>query len=400
VLAVLALVLAWHSVAWPVALAGVPTILVGLVGHDPFPPGAIALFLAAWTALALLLVAVREEFDLRALLNAPVIATAALAVLMVARLGVSPAHAYGSVKVRLFVAENLVLLVAGIAVARYARHFRILLTWLVVVACATAVVLANGLASGQIQANVGGRFSLDQQASPIGLGRDAANGILVAVFLVLVSRRTSLRLLALGALPVVAVSFIASGSRGPVVGLALGLVVLGVLALRERQARVRIALVALAAVAGALLVAQIVPAADVHRSLSVFNGGTGLSSNGRGQLWHEAWALFRAHPLLGIGVGGFASVDPIDLFPHNLFLELGAEVGILGVLAAAVVVAGAVRALVQAYRVRPSETALVAALLTAAFVNAQVSSDVSGNSGLWLAAGLALGLAQRARAEA
>ena len=62
------------------------------------------------------------------------------------------------------------LLVGGIAVARYHRHFRLLLTGLVVVACATAVVLARGLASGQVAATVGGRFSLDQQASPIGLG--------------------------------------------------------------------------------------------------------------------------------------------------------------------------------------------------------------------------------------
>jgi O-antigen ligase len=364
------------------------------------------LSLFGWTALALVFAAFRgsDAISIRALLNAPVIATTALAVLMIVRLGASPAQAYGSVKVRLFIAENLVLLVAGIAVARYGRHFRLLLVWLVVVACATAVVLAHSLAVGQAQENVGGRFSVDQQASPIGLGRDAATGILVCVFLVLAARSTPvLRVLALGALPLIAVSFIAAGSRGPVVGLTVGLLTLLVLTLRERRTRIRVVLVALAAAAGALLVAQLVPGQDIERSFSVFTGsGGGFSSNGRSELWHAAWQTFQQHPLLGIGVGGFASVVPLDLYPHNIFLELGAEVGILGVVAVVVVVLGGVRALWRAHRsaaLRP-EVALVAALLAAAFVNAQVSSDVTANSMLWLAAGLALGLAQRAEAEA
>jgi hypothetical protein len=78
-------------------------------------------------------------------------------------------------------------------------------------------------------------------------------------------------------------------------------------------------------------------------------------------------------------------------------------VGILGIVAAAVVVFGGVRALWRAERsgnaaLRP-EIAIVAGLLAASFVNAQVSSDVTANAFLWLAVGLALGLAQRAEAE-
>ena len=324
-----------------------------------------------------------------------------LGVLLIVRLQAGPTYAYGSVKARLFIAENLVLLLGGIAVARYNRHFRLLLTGLVVVACATAVVLARGLASGQVAATVGGRFSLDQQASPIGLGRAAAAGILVAIFLVLAARSNLLRLFALGAMPLMAVSFIAAGSRGPVLGLVVGLVVLLVLALRERRSRARVLLVAIAAIAGAVLVGQLVPGEDVQRSLSVLTGsGNGLSSNGRDALWHEAWHMFLAHPLSGSGTGAFAGIEPIDLFPHNLFLEMGAEVGILGVIAVLLVVLGGLRALRRADvlslgRLR-IEVALVGALLAAAFVNAQVSSDVTSNSALWLAVGLALGLEQHA----
>ena len=44
--------------------------------------------------------------------------------------------------------------------------------------------------------------------------------------------------------------------------------------------------------------------------------------------------------------------------------------------------------------------ALVGALLAAGCVNAQVSIDVTSYSALWLASGLALGLAQRAKTVA
>ena len=384
-------------------MAGIPTIFISLLGRNPFPNGAIALTLFAWALLALLFAVVRgnDALSFGRLLKAPIVATVVLAVLLIVRLGAHDTYAYGSVKVRLFVAENLVVLIAGVAVARYNRHFHRLLAGLVLVACATSVVLARGLASGQVAATVGGRFSLDQQASPIGLGRDAATGILVAIFLVLAARSSLLRLFALGAIPLIAVSFIAAGSRGPVIGLVVGLLVLLALALRERKTRARVLLVAIAAVGGALLVSQLVPGQDIQRSLSVLTGsGNGLSSNGRSALWHQAWQLFLAHPLFGAGTGAFSGISPIDLFPHNIFLEVGAEVGIIGVIAVVVVVLGGVRALWRAdvlslgkLRV---EVALVGALLAAAFVNAQVSSDITSNSSLWLAVGLALGLEQRA----
>ena len=399
--------LASQSVAWPLALGGVPTIFIGLLGRNPFPQGAIAMSLFAWTLLALVIAGARgnEALTFPALLNVPVVATLVLAILLIVRLGGSPAYAYGSVKVRLFVAENLFGLIAGMAVARYARQFRTLTTWLVVVAAATAIVLAHGLSSGQAQATVGGRFSLDQQASPIGLGRAAAQGIMIAVFVVLAVGPPLLRLFALAAIPVVAVSFIAAGSRGPVLGLVVGIVVLLALALRERRSRARVVLVAVAGIAGALLVTQLVPGQDVQRSLSVLTGsGNGLSSNGRNALWSEAWQTFHQHPLAGGGTGSFAAVEPVDLFPHNVFLELGAEVGIAGALAVLAVIGGAVAALRKASRLAAGrmrlEVALVAALLAAAVVNAQVSSDVTSNSAVWVAAGLALGLALRAAALA
>ena len=54
----------------------------------------------------------------------------------------------------------------------------------------------------------------------------------------------------------------------------------------------------------------------------------------RTTIWQAGWQSFQAHPLLGLGAGGY--LLPMARFtvryPHNLFLEAGAELGIVGLL--------------------------------------------------------------------
>lgn len=393
--------LAWRSAAWPLALSGGPAILVGLLGHNPLPAGAITFGLAAWMVLGVALAVVRGgAFAPRALLAAPFLATAVLLILLIVGEGPSDAPAYASVKVKLFIAANVISLVAGLVVGRSRRDFDLFLLLSLIVGAVTSVALVRGLTTGTQAANVGGRFSLNEQASPIGLGRAAAEAILIGTSILLASRSPFRRLLAFGALPLIAVSFIAAGSRGPVLGLLVGIVVLLGMTLRDRRTRQRSVLLALAVVAGALLVSQLVPNNDVQRSLSVLTGsGEGLSSNGRSQLWGAAESAFQAHPLTGVGTGGFASIRPLDVYPHNLFLEVAAELGILGLIPLVVMLMAAMAAVVRGYRAAPvderAHVAVAAALFLAAFVNAQVSGDIGTNSGLWLSIGLIYGITSR-----
>ncbi len=407
-MALLAVLLAAKSVAAPVALASAPTIFIALLSRNPFPPGAVALFVFAWTAVAILLVVAREEDALppRAVLAVPVVFSLGLLALMAVRLGVSPSPDYGSVKLRLFLAQNITLLVAGILIGRRSRHMNLFAALTLVVSTVTALVLAKALVTGHGLATLGGRFSLYEDESPIGLARAASAGLIVAVYVLLWSQAALLRLFAFVAGPLIAVAFFATGSRGPVLGLVVGLVVLLVLTLRDPTSRRRMLLLSLATPPAVLLVTRLVPGADIKRSLSflLFGSSGDVSANGRYQLWHQAYDAFHAHPLLGLGTGSFASIVPSEGYPHDLFLEVGAELGFIGALfVALIVVAGAVRLAQVASRATAEargHAALAAALFAAAFVNALVSADIAGNNALWLAIGLGLGLSARGVAEA
>src|SRR5205823_13352457 len=229
-----------------------------------------------------------------------------------------------------------------------------------------------------------GRFALEAASGPSSLARGAAAGLLLAIFLLLASAVAWKRALALAAIPVLGVAFIGAGSRGPVVGLVVGVVVLFALMLGDRRSRRRLVLLGVALIVSAVIVPQLVPGQNVSRSLSVLVGGNQDSggadvSNGRVQLWHAAWQDLGNHPLKGIGTGSFDAIHPIEIYPHNLFLEAASELGLIGL----VLIAGTIglgffhagRSWRRSSGEDRQQAALVAAYLAASVVNAQFSGD-------------------------
>ena len=59
---------------------------------------------------------------------------------------------------------------------------------------------------------------------------------------------------------------------------------------------------------------------------------------GRTALFLQALSIFSDHPLFGVGVGGFHAITD-TVYPHNFFLELLCEMGIVGTLLAVVFIA-------------------------------------------------------------
>lgn len=403
VVAAIAVHLAWRSPAFPIALAGLPSIVFGVIGHNPLPKGAVTAIVAAWIVLALFLAVIADADNppIRAFFVVPVIASLALFGTMLMRLGASASPAYGAQKVQLFLAGNLVLLIGGMLVGWRPQYLRIFLRLTLAVAVASALVLTVKLLQGNAPQIYPGRYATTPEESPIGLGRASADGVLIAVYLVLAGGGAS-RLWAIVGLPLLATALIGAGSRGPITGLVCALLVLFALAAQSRRTRHRLTLVVIAIIIAAVLVPELVPNSSITRSLSVLTGeNNGFSSNGRSALWSLAFNAFGAHPLIGIGTGGFAALTlQGELYPHNIFLEAAAELGFVGLVIVALFLADVAARLTRTWRVvgerdRP-ELSIIIALFTADVVNALFSGGFSDNQAVWLWAGVATGMAARA----
>lgn len=399
---VVAVGLAWKSVAYPLAASGVPPLVDAIVGSNPLPKGGFTFLFSAWIALAVFFVVLRGKTRVapRALMQAPVILSLALLGLMLLRLGSSPAEAYGSMKVQLYIADVLIILVGAVFVGASRRDLELFTGLTFVILAFGALLFIFDLLSGSAHMVAPERFSLTAQEYPIYLGRASAEGVLIAIYLILAAKRLVVRMSAFAVTPALLVAMIAAGSRGPLVAFIFGLFALLALVAAGGRARRR-----LVPVIGALLIAIVfvpllVPSSSIGRSLSTILGSaSGLSSNGRSELWSQAYTAFGSHIFAGVGWGGFAALNPEELYPHNLLLEVGAELGIFGAAIVVGIVLGATRRLMKMWRATVGADKLMSALLVSLFVTALVNAMFSGaiqdNSPVWLWAGLGVGMSAR-----
>jgi O-antigen ligase len=233
---------------------------------------------------------------------------------------------------------------------------------------------------------------------PIGywnaLGLLLASGLLLGVGLVL-HANAWLRLLAGAALAPLSVALYLTYSRGALLALVLGLLVLVLTERRVTAALPRgrllagIALAVVAAIAVAALVREGGPSAAADRALQAFRQEApsgaqegrllSVSGHGRSDYWRVAARIVERDPLLGEGAGGFerrwmqersAANNARDA--HNLYLETLAELGPVG-LALLLVALGApltgLRRARESSALVPAVTAAYAAFLVHAAVD-------------------------------
>lgn len=82
------------------------------------------------------------------------------------------------------------------------------------------------------------------------------------------------------------------------------------------------------------LVIDFMPARTLSRLNRLFFGDE-LQSGGRGELWNEALHKIAEAPMLGHGLG---ESSVVNIYPHNLFLQVGIDGGLLAIILLMVVV--------------------------------------------------------------
>jgi O-antigen ligase len=303
---------------------------------------------------------------------------AVVSVSLVASLAWTSASSYGSEKVTDFLTVTMLAIGAPFFLFERWEDLRRFFTWTVIVAVPVAV-----LAVGNPAAETG-RLAGD---NTIGTSRLLCTAALILALGALGRSRWRLPALA------VAAGFIAVaagvGSRGPILACALALAVT-LAAWLLRVPRKVAPVLAIAAVSVAVVPFVSLPANSSARLSEAARDPVAVfRENDRYQLVQQAFDLIETNPLLGGGVGAFSTVNPTAVWPHNLFLELWAELGLAALL---VVAAAIVTALVGLFRLawRPPaqgrEEALVYVLLAVFVFNVlavQVSGNINENRDLW-----------------
>ena len=213
-----------------------------------------------------------------------------------------------------------------------------------------AIVLLGGAicaaalpGAGDLQASYAGAV-VDNRATsvfvdPNELGAFAAVVLVVACGLGLAASRRWERALAGAGGALALAALLLSLSRGAWLGAVVGIAGVAVLLPEARRRIGRIVVAALVAAAVLLALAPGSPAKVAEERLGTLTSPSATPDELRPRAWHLAGDLIVAHPLLGIGPGGFTAAADLAgrgevsgaAHAHDVVLTVGAEGGLVGV---------------------------------------------------------------------
>jgi O-antigen ligase len=306
------------------------------------------------------------------------LAIAVVSFSLAASLAWTSAPSYGGEKVATFLTVTMLAIGAPFFLFERWDDLWRFFAWIVIVAVPVAVTAVVTPSPDT------GRLAGD---NTIGTSRLLCTAALVLVLGALASR-SRWRLPAAGAAAGFIAIAAAVGSRGPMLSLALTLVVVLAAWLLRVPRKVAPAL-AVAVVSLAVVPFLSLPETSRERlSSAVSDPVAAFREDARYLLVQQASDLIEAHPILGGGAGAFSTVSVLE-WPHNLFLELWSELGLAAVL---VVAAAVIAALVGLFRLAwrlPAggrEQGLAYTLLAVFVFNllaVQVSGNINDNRDFW-----------------
>lgn len=340
-----------------------PVLLVALILGNLFPqvPGVSTVVVAG------LIAAVLVAYDVLRYLPSihPLVyfVIPVFAVLASSAIFIHPSTAYGHEKFLKLITVTLVTAAAAgllrdrTSVVTFAR------TWLI-----AGVILATFVGVTVTGTGRAGGFG----HSPVWLARAIVSAVLIALWLWWT--KTDKWWLLAPAIVISLLGVVATGSRGPLLGLIIGCIPLAVVGKRLRWARVSVLGGLLAAIGAALLF------------LPMFGANRVSASDDLRQLfWRITKSTIGQHPL-GVGFGNWAQATDAPrsyLYPHNIFLEVTAELGIPVGIFLIVVTLGVLMMLLLRASAEPVAL-LVLTMLTAETVAVSVSGDINARTFFFL----------------
>lgn len=299
-------------------------------------------------------------------------------------------NGYGFQKIATLVTFTLFCAVGPFFLLRTDAQRRAFLMGLIVIG---GILSLASFAGGLLTSETGTAI---EGLNPIGASRAMATGAVIMLFYGLSrGRPAASRWFWILAAAAVTLLLFASGRRGPVLALAVAVVITVALAPAFRAHRGRSILLALLAGAGALWAVIRSDSMGADRIFDSLGGAGDASTSARTYIWGEALEIMSSTPF-GIGWGQFplhAMVPTMTtmegrMYPHNLVLEVFTEAGwVVGLALLVVLVVACFRAVRGA---TDSTMTVFLALTVYSGVNAMVSGDVNDQKLLWVALAVAM----------
>ena len=241
-------------------------------------------------------------------------------------------------------------------------------------------------------------------ANPIQVSRYLAIGAAMMIAL-LIRNKPSQSLHYFAILFVILLSIILSGSRGPLVSIIIGSIVYAILYERKHSSRIfGYGILAIGTIITLLLV---LPESLTQRFFDISQGSVIMTQQGvrristiatRYEFWSmsiEAWFSSITSFFIGLGAGGFSSLfiwRDWHWYPHNLFFEIIAELGLIGLVIGVLFIIKSYQIINKGIQ-RGSFTdhsALWVAGTVVMFIAAQFSGDINDNRILWMFIGISI----------
>jgi O-antigen ligase len=230
------------------------------------------------------------------------------------------------------------------------------------------------------------RFTLPGQ-NPIWFARGLGMSLLAALFLLELAKKRYQKFLLTAFIFLLLFVIYITASRGPLLALLIVLFLYFFLLQRKKLSLLKALSLFLVAFFSLKLFLAFAPGQIWNRMANLFSGFD-ITTFHRLRAFDAAKDLFLDNPLIGIGTGGFGQFH-IFAYPHNIFLELASELGILGVLPFLVMVLCAAYLGIRLLKSKISSalesnlSKVFFAIFVFSLINSQFSGDIRGNYELW-----------------
>lgn len=318
----------------------------------------------------------------------------------------SPSPNYGWQKVFRFIVFNTTMFITPLIIINNIGDSKRILLWfrnilVVIVVIMTSYILYFLAISSGVSLLV--RVSI-LGANPITVG--SFLGIGAGMIVILINRSTYKHwILYVPMLGILIIAIIATGSRGPLLSFLFGVLLFGILF--EKVNQKRLLLFFLFSVVFLVIALLLLPENLTGRYLNYTTGDLVIQREGvkrlstiamRLQYWElsiSEWLRNIKTVLVGVGSGGFSSfyiLRDYKFYPHNMFIEVLLEMGLIGL--SILILFWYKIARILFYIKKVDNISIISAMWVMAaiirFLGAQFSSDISGNRVAWMLAALAI----------